>query len=70
MPKAYDILSRKIARQSRTPLQGSLSNAMVGGSISTPSAPDEFKITDEGAVKRLWTPGDPWTEDYYFGGSR
>lgn len=44
-----------------------MNTANAGGSLSSPEIADEV-ITDSGEVKRLWTPGDPWDDHYYFGG--
>lgn len=68
MAKDQDIFVRRIIRRARPAAQGSVMNtANAGGSLSSPEIADEV-ITDSGEVKRLWTPGDPWDDHYYFGG--
>lgn len=64
----HDIEAREVVRQSRTPAQGSRLTALSGGGdINTISSASSTRIGNDGKVRRLWIPGDPWTDDYYFG---
>lgn len=65
MPNLLDIIVQRATQVSRLPN----TPANMG---STPSASDsENTVTrqdENGRTVEMWMPGDPFTDDYYFGG--
>ncbi len=44
-------------------------SAVSGNYIGSANEPQVTTVVDsEGRVRRKWGPGDPWTDDFYFGG--
>lgn len=63
-----DVLNRKLIRQARPPASGNARLQSGLARMSGQSAPPSESIVDEdGKVRRLWTPGDPWDSNFYFG---
>ena len=66
-----DILTRRLASALRSPAQGKASHSTANASsgISAAAVATDTVVDDSNKVRRLWTPGDPWNDDYYFGGA-
>ncbi len=61
------IVVRRGTRGARQPSQGSVLSSTSSRSHSFPPSREDALIDDEDNVRRLWTPGDPWNSNFYFG---
>ena len=67
MPNEDDVINRKLVRQARPPAQGASLNEVGAGRVNDSFAQDTTIVDSDGKVRRRWQPGDPWSDDYYFG---
>ena len=68
MPNDEDIINRRIVRDARPPMAGSRMNALNNNRVSSLPQAVATIVDTNGKVRRKWMPGDPWTNDYFFGG--
>lgn len=64
-----DVLNSRLIRIARPPSIGSRMNQSSAGRLQSGASSVNTIVTSDGKVRRLWQPGDPWTSDYFFGGS-
>jgi hypothetical protein len=73
MPREEAVLNRQLVRQARPPAMGNSSNEAGAGRLNDSLASNTTVIDEEGNVRRLWQPGDPWGDGtpgssaFYFG---
>jgi hypothetical protein len=69
-----DVIYKNLIRQARPPGAGSPRLQSSAGRIGNGASATTTRIDEDGKVRRLWTPGDPWgdgtpgSSDFYFGG--
>lgn len=67
MPKSQDVQNRRIQRAARPPAEGNSISGATGGNLLPASKQSDAVVYDDGSVRRLWIPGDPWDSNFYFG---
>lgn len=62
-----DVIYRNLVRQARPPAAGSPRVQSNAGRMGSGGGATTTQIDEDGNVRRLWTPGDPFSSDFYFG---
>lgn len=68
MPTPFDKTLQNTLRTLRNPSQGVLMSASPGTIVAVVPPAPSIIVDDNNNIRRLWTPGDPWSSDFYFGG--
>lgn len=63
-------LEKRAQRAARPVSSGNRMQGNTGGRITLSPEKSGAQIGDDGKVRRLWMPGDPWNDNYYFGGEQ
>jgi hypothetical protein len=61
---------QRLFRSARPPSSGryTLDVSNVPANVPNGALRSSATIDTDGKTRRLWTPGDPWSDDFYFGG--